>query len=97
MPAIIFDACQQITEAALTSPTSGTITVKDFVALSALMQLDALDEWEEKGNFFLNVEKRLERTELAAIRHKNDHRARKIIYVLMALALAAIMGVSMGV
>ena len=68
-----------------------------YAFFSALMQLDALDEWEEKGNFFFNVEKRLERTELAAIRHKNDHRARKIIYILMALALTAIMGVSMGV
>lgn len=64
---------------------------------SALMQLEALDEGEEKGNFFLNVEKRLERTELAALKYKNDHRARKIIYALLAIALAAVMGVSMGV
>ena len=64
---------------------------------SALMQLEALDEGEEKGNFFLNVEKRLERTELAALKFKNDHRARKIIYALLAIALAAVMGVSMGV
>lgn len=64
---------------------------------SALMQLDALDEGEEKGNFFLNIEKRLERTELAEIKYKNDHRARRIAYVVMALVLAAVMGVSMGV
>ena len=64
---------------------------------SALMQLDALDEGEEKGNFFLNVEKRLERTELAAMKYKKDSRARRIIYVAMAIALAAVMGVSMGV
>ena len=64
---------------------------------SALMQLEALEEGEEKGNFFLNVEKRLERTELAALKYKNDHRARKIIYALLAIALAAVMGVSMGV
>jgi hypothetical protein len=64
---------------------------------SALMQLDALEEGEEKGNFFLNVEKRLERTELAAIRFKNDHWTRRILYIVMAIVLAAVMGVSMGV
>lgn len=64
---------------------------------SALMQLEALDEGEEKGNFFLNIEKRLERTELAAMKQKNDHWARRFIYVLLALVLAAVMGISMGV
>lgn len=64
---------------------------------SALMQLEALDEGEEKGNFFLNIEKRLERTELAAIKEKKEHRARRITYVLLALVLAAVMGISMGV
>ena len=64
---------------------------------SALMQLEALDEGEEKGNFFLNIEKRLERTELAAIKQKNDHRVRRVTYVLLALVLAAVMGISMGV
>ena len=64
---------------------------------SALMQLEALEEGEEKGNFFLNIEKRLERTELAAMRFKNDHRARRILYIVMAIVLAAVMGVSMGV
>ena len=72
--------------------------VEEYYAFSsALMQLEALDEGEEKGNFFLNIEKRLERTELAAIRFKNDHRARRILYVVMAIVLAAVMGVSMGV
>jgi len=64
---------------------------------SALMQLEALDELEEKGNFFFNIEKRLERTELAAIRQKNEHRARRVAYALLALVLAAVMGISMGV
>ena len=64
---------------------------------SALMQLEALDDDIEKGNFFLNIEKRLERTELAAIKQKKDHRTRRFTYVLLALAIAAVMGVSMGV
>lgn len=64
---------------------------------SALMQLEALDEGEEKGNFFLNIEKRLERTELATMKQKKDHRARRFAYVLIALVIAAVMGVSMGV
>ncbi len=64
---------------------------------SALMQLEALDEGEEKGNFFLNIEKRLEKTELTAIKQKNDHRLRRFVYAVIALALAAVMGVSMGV
>ena len=64
---------------------------------SALMQLDALDEGEEKGNFFLNIEKRLERTELISLKQKNDHWTRKILYIVMAIVLAAVMGVSMGV
>lgn len=64
---------------------------------SALMQLEALDEGEEKGNFFLNIEKRLERTELAAMKYRKDHRVRRVTYALLALALAAVMGISMGV
>ena len=72
--------------------------VEEYYAFSsALMQLEALDEGEEKGNFFLNIEKRLEKTELAAIRQKKDHRARRVTYVLLALLLAAVMGISMGV
>ncbi|MBR4306226.1 MAG: hypothetical protein IKT78_05215 [Ruminiclostridium sp.] len=59
--------------------------------------LNFKDILEGKGNFFLNVEKRLERTEQTAFRHKNEHRMRKIVYVILAIALAAVMGVSMGV
>lgn len=64
---------------------------------SALMQLEALDEGVEKGNFFLNIEKRLERTELTAMKQKKDHRSRRFVYVFLAVVIAAIMGVSMGV
>ncbi len=72
--------------------------VEEYYAFSsALMQLEALDEGEEKGNFFLNIEKRLERTELAAIKQKKDHRMRRFAYVMIAIVIAAIMGVSMGV
>ena len=63
---------------------------------SALMQLEALDEMEEKGNFFLNIEKRLERTELLAMRQRKNHRARRFAYILIAILVAAVMGVSMG-
>lgn len=72
--------------------------VEEYYAFSsALMQLDALDDGVEKGNFFLNIEKRLERTELAAMKQKKDHRARRLAYTVIALILAAVMGVSMGV
>ena len=72
--------------------------VEEYYAFSsALMQLDALDDGVEKGNFFLNIEKRLERTELAAMKQKKDHRARRLTYTVIALILAAVMGVSMGV
>lgn len=64
---------------------------------SALMQLEALDEGEEKGNFFMNIEKRLERTEIMAIKQKNEHRVRRLMYILIAVVIAAFMGVSMGV
>jgi len=63
---------------------------------SALMQLESLDDIEEKGNFFFNIEKRLERTELLAIRERKNHRARRIAYILIAILVAAVMGVSMG-
>lgn len=63
---------------------------------SALMQLDSIEE-AEKGNFFMNIEKRLERTEAAIIKQKTDHRNRRFAYVTIAIVLAAIMGVSMGV
>jgi len=72
--------------------------VEEYYAFSsALMQLEALDDGEEKGNFFLNIEKRLERTELAVMKQKKDHRARRLAYVVIALVVAAVMGVSMGV
>lgn len=64
---------------------------------SALMQLEALDEGEEKGNFFMNIEKRLERTELASIKYKKEHLIRRITYMVIAVIIAAAMGVSMGV
>lgn len=64
---------------------------------SALMQMEALDEDEEKGNFFMNIEKRLERTELTAMKQKKDHRVRRFVYMIIAVAIAAVMGVSMGV
>lgn len=63
---------------------------------SALMQLESLDDIEEKGNFFFNIEKRLERTELHAVRERKNHRARRIAYILIAILVAAVMGVSMG-
>ncbi len=72
--------------------------VEEYYAFSsALMQLEALDDGEEKGNFFLNIEKRLERTELAAMKQKKDHRTRRFTYIFLAIIIAAIMGVSMGV
>ena len=72
--------------------------VEEYYAFSsALMQLEALDDGEEKGNFFLNIEKRLERTELAAIKQKKDHRVRRAAYMILAIIIAAVMGVSMGV
>jgi len=64
---------------------------------SALMQLEAMDDIEEKGNFFFNIEKRLERTELLAARQRKNHRARRITYIIIAILVAAAMGVSMGV
>ena len=64
---------------------------------SALMRLGSLDDIEEKGNFFFNIEKRLERTELHAVRERKNHRARRIAYILIAILVAAVMGVSMGV
>ena len=72
--------------------------VEEYYAFSsALMQLEALDEAEEKGNFFMNIEKRLERTETLAAKQKKEHRIRRVAYLLAALLVAAAMGVSMGV
>ena len=63
---------------------------------SALMQLDSIDE-AEKGNFFMNIEKRLERTELAVAKQKADHRKRRVAYVFLVVLLAVVMGVSIGI
>ena len=72
--------------------------VEEYYAFSsALMQLEALDDGVEKGNFFLNIEKRLERTEQIAAKKKKDHRVRRFVYTVLAIVLAAVMGVSMGV
>lgn len=71
--------------------------LEEYYAFSStLMQLESLDEIEEKGNFFLNIEKRLERTELLAMRQRNNHLARRVTYILIAIFLAAVVGVSMG-
>ena len=64
---------------------------------SALMQLDSLEDTEEKGNFFMNIEKRLEKTETVAAKQRKDHRKRRFAYIFVALLLAAAMGVSIGV
>ena len=72
--------------------------VEEYYAFSsALMQLDSLEEAEKKGNFFMNIEKRLERTEAMALKLKKEHRVRRIAYFMVALLVAAAMGVSMGV
>ncbi len=63
---------------------------------SALMQLDTMD-FAEKGNFFVNIEKRLERTEETAARERKDHRKRRAAYCIVALLAAAAMGVSFGI
>ena len=68
-----------------------------YAFFSALMQLDGLDEWEEKGNFFLNIEKRLEQTEQTALKNKKNHRIRCIVYLVTALLVAAALGVRIGV
>lgn len=66
-----------------------------YAFYSALVQLDTKDDLE-KGNFFMNIEKRLERTEGFIARTKNNHRKRRVVYLFVAMLLAAAMGVSMG-
>lgn len=61
---------------------------------AALMQIDYKDD--VKGNFFLNIEKRLERTEAAAAKAKKEHLMKWIVYVGVALFIAAATGVSFG-
>ncbi len=68
--------------------------LEEYYAFStALMQIELLPE-EDKGDFFMNIEKRLEQTEKSAEKLRSDHRKRKILFVLIALAMAAAMGVS---
>lgn len=66
-----------------------------YAFYSALRQLDAKDD--ELGNFYMNIEKRLEKTEAEAATAKKEHYLRRIIYVVVALLLAAATGVSFGV
>lgn len=61
---------------------------------AALMQIDHKDD--VKGNFFLNVEKRLERTEAAAAKAKKEHLMKWVVYIGVALFIAAATGVSFG-
>lgn len=63
---------------------------------SALMQLETMED-TEKGDFFMNVEKRLERTEAQATKEKKDHIKRRVTYIAIALLIAAAMGVSFGI
>ncbi len=67
-----------------------------YAFYSALVQLDTKDDLE-KGNFFMNIEKRLERTEGVIAKTKNNHRKRRVVYLFVAILIAAAMGVSMGV
>lgn len=70
--------------------------LEEYYAFSSvLMQLEAAEE-AEKGDFFMNVEKRLERTEAQVNKEKKSHLKRRIVYALLALAIAAAMGVSFG-
>jgi len=62
---------------------------------SALMQLEIPEE-AEKGNFFMNIEKRLERTELAVAKENADYKKRRITYTVIALLVAAAMSITMG-
>lgn len=72
--------------------------LEEYYAFSlALMPLEALDNGTEKGNFVMDIENRLERTEQAAIKLKKEHRARRLVYTLLVVVLAAVMGVSIGV
>ena len=63
---------------------------------SALMQLDTKDDLH-KGNFFMNIENRLKRTEKFIAETKINHKKRRVVYLLVAILLATAMGVSMGV
>ena len=70
------------------------IELEEYYAFySALMQLDTKDDLE-KGNFFINIEKRLDRTEAFILKTKMNHNKRRVVYLLIAILLAATMGVS---
>lgn len=72
--------------------------LEEYYAFSqALMPLEELDNGMEKGNFGQEIENRLERTEQTAAKQKKEHRARQLIYTLLVIVLAAVMGVSIGV
>lgn len=62
---------------------------------SALMQLNHTDE--EDGNFNLNIEKRLERTEAAVAKAHKEHVMKRMLYVAIVFLIAAATGVSIGV
>lgn len=62
---------------------------------SALMQFEAIED-AQKSDFFLNVEKRLERTENTVLKTKKDHRRRVWSYGLIVLFIAVAMGVGFG-
>ncbi len=64
---------------------------------SALVQLDDTANDMEKGNFFLNVEKLLEKTESQVLKEKKDHRKRRLVYALIVFLVAAAMGVGFGI
>jgi len=67
-----------------------------YAFFSVLMQLD-MEEEETPGNFSFYIEKRLENTELALLKRKKEHQARRFTYIVLAIILAAVMGISMGV
>ena len=70
--------------------------VEEYYAFSsALMQLDTMED-TGKGDFYMNIEKRLERTENTALRKKKDHRNRRWAYLLVVLLITIAMGVGFG-
>lgn len=72
--------------------------LEEYYAFSAaLVQLDDTANDMEKGNFFLNVEKLLEKTEGLVLKEKKDHRKRRWMYALVVFFVAAAMGVGFGI
>ena len=71
--------------------------IEEYYAFSsALMQLDTMENIE-KGDFFMNIEKRLERTENQVRKEQAEHRKRRLTYGVVALLVAAAMGISFGI